>query len=411
MSRSKDNIVVGLDIGTTKIACIIGEIGPDGIDIIGIGSHPSQGLRKGSVIRIDATVEAIERAIEEAEMMAGVEVHNVYVGIAGNHIQGHNSTGVVAIKDREVRAADIDRVVDAASAMAMPTDRQILHVIPQEYVIDAQGGIYEPMGMSGVRLEAKVHIVSASSTSTENIKKCCERCNLHVEEIVLEQLASSQAVLSEDERELGVAIVDIGGGTTDIAVFHKGAVVHTAVLAIGGDHITNDIAVGLRTPMNEAQRIKHSYGCCMREFVDASQTIEVPSVGGRPASVISRQILAEIIEARVEEIFAYVWRELQESGCEDLIASGVVITGGTTVMDDMVQLAEEVLGLPVRQGNPGGVGGLVDVVRHPRFATGVGLVHHGAKTSSSTLPLLQRPDDGLYTRMSYKMKQWITELF
>lgn len=411
MTRHKEDIIVGLDIGTTKIACIIGEVTPDGVDIIGIGSHVSTGLRKGAVIHIDATVNSIKKAVEEAELMAGVEVRTVYAGIAGNHIQGHNSHGIVAVKDKEVRHSDIARVVDAASAMAMPMDRQILHVIPQEYVIDAQDGIHEPLGMSGVRLEAKVHIVSASVTSAQNIMKCCKQCGLDVEEIVLEQLASSDAVLSDDEKELGVAIVDIGGGTTDIAIFSQGALVHTAVLAIGGNHITNDIAVGLRTPMNEAERIKHAYGCCLATQVNPEDTIEVPSVGGRPPRIISRQLLAEIIEPRVEEIFAYVYREIIEAGCEDLIASGVVITGGSTMMDNMDVLAEEVLGIPVRNGRPKGVGGLVDVVRHPRFATGVGLVHYGMKQADKEDLLAMRVDEGFYSKMTSRMKQWFTEFF
>lgn len=408
--RERDEIVVGLDIGTTKIACIIGEVTPDGgVDIIGIGSHPSTGLRKGVVINIDATISSIKKAVEEAELMAGVEVNTVYAGIAGGHIKGFNSQGVVAVKDREIKQQDLARVVDAASAVAIPMDREVIHVIPQEYVVDNQDGIKDPLGMSGVRLEAKVHIVTASVTSAQNIIRCANACGLHVGDIVLEQLASADAVLSEDEKELGVALVDIGGGTTDIAIFSQGSIVHTAVLAIGGNHLTNDIAVGLRTPMAEAERIKHTYGCALASHVGPEETVEVPSVGGRPPRILSRQILSEIIEPRVEEIFAFVAREIIDSGYEDLLAGGVVITGGSTVLDRMPELAEEVLGMPVRRGMPHGVGGLVDVVRHPRYATGVGLVRYGLKNQDKNLFRVR--EENLYQKVSSRMKQWISELF
>jgi cell division protein FtsA len=408
--RERDEIVVGLDIGTTKIACIIGEVTQDGgVDIIGIGSHPSTGLRKGVVINIDATISSIKKAVEEAELMAGVEVNTVYAGIAGGHIKGFNSQGVVAVKDKEIKAQDLARVVDAASAVAIPMDREVIHVIPQEYLVDNQDGIKDPLGMSGVRLEAKVHIVTASVTSAQNIIRCANACGLHVGDIVLEQLASADAVLSEDEKELGVALVDIGGGTTDIAIFSQGSIVHTAVLAIGGNHLTNDIAVGLRTPMAEAERIKHAYGCALASRVGPDETVEVPSVGGRPPRILSRQILSEIIEPRVEEIFAFVAREIRDSGYEDLLAGGVVITGGSTVLDHMPELAEEVLGMPVRRGVPHGVGGLVDVVRHPRFATGVGLVRYGLKNQDKNLFRVR--EENLYQKVSSRMKQWISELF
>ncbi|MFU8805504.1 MAG: cell division protein FtsA [Bradymonadaceae bacterium] len=405
----RDEIIVGLDIGTTKIACIIGEVTHDGIDIIGIGSHPSTGLRKGVVINIDATINSIKKAVEEAELMAGCEVNMVYCGIAGGHIKGFNSHGIVAVKDKEVKATDLARVVDAARAVAIPMDREVIHVIPQEYVIDDQEGIKEPIGMTGVRLEAKVHIVTASVTSAQNIIKCANACGLDVADIVLEQLASSEAVLSADEKELGVAVVDIGGGTTDIAIYSQGSLVHTAVLSIGGNHLTNDIAVGLRTPMAEAERIKQRYGCAMTSRVNAEETIEVPSVGGRPPRVLSRQILSEIIEPRVEEIFAYVGREIKSAGCEDLIASGVVITGGTTILENMPELAEEVLGLPVRRGIPRGIGGLVDVVRNPKFATGVGLVQYGAKHPDQNLFRVR--DDGMYRKVAQRMRRWFAEMF
>lgn len=408
MSR-KEEIIVGLDIGTTKIACIIGEVGQDGIDIIGIGSHPSTGLRKGVVINIDATINSIKKAVEEAELMAGVEVNRVYAGIAGGHVKGFNSHGIVAVKNREVQQEDLARVVDAASAVAIPMDREVLHVIPQEYIIDEQDGIKKPLGMSGVRLEAKVHIVTASVTSAQNIIKCANACGLEVADIVLEQIASSEAVLSADEKELGVAVVDIGGGTTDIAIYSQGSIVHTAVLSIGGNHLTNDIAVGLRTPMAEAERIKHASGCAIASRVNRDDTIEVPSVGGRPPRKISRQLLGEIIEPRVEEIFAFVGREIRESGFEDLIASGVVITGGSTVLEYMPELAEEVLGMPVRRGMPRGVGGLVDVVRHPKYATGVGLVQYGEQDAEREIFPIH--DENIYHRVTTRMRQWIAEFF
>lgn len=405
----RDEIIVGLDIGTTKIACIIGEVTDEGIDIIGIGSHPSTGLRKGVVINIDATINSIAKAVEEAELMAGCEVNRVHAGIAGGHVKGFNSRGIVAVKDKEVRRQDLARVVDAARAVAMPMDRKVIHVIPQEYIIDEQDGIKEPLGMTGVRLEANVHIVTASVTSAQNIVKCANACGLEVADIVLEQLASSEAVLSEDEKELGVAVVDVGGGTTDIAIYSQGSLVHTAVLSIGGNHLTNDIAVGLRTPMAEAERIKQKYGCAMTDKIAPEETIEVPSVGGRPPRVLSRQILSEIIEPRVEEIFAYVGRELKNSGYEDLIASGVVITGGTTILENMPELAEEVLGLPVRRGVPKGVGGLVDVVRNPKFATGVGLVLNGAGQTERDVFSAEEP--GFYRKFASRVGQWFAEMF
>lgn len=404
----KNEILCGLDIGTTKIACIIGEVNDDGIDIIGIGSHPSTGLRKGVVINIDATINSIKKAVEEAELMAGCEVNTVYAGIAGGHIKGFNSHGIVAVKDKEVRAADLARVVDAARAVAIPMDREVIHVIPQEYVIDDQDGIREPLGMSGVRLEAKVHIVTGSVTSAQNIIKCANACGLNVADIVLEQLASSESVLSEDEKELGVAVVDIGGGTTDIAIFSGGALVHTAVLSVGGNHLTNDIAVGLRTPMAEAERIKQRYGCAMTSRVSPEETIEVPSVGGRPPRILSRQILSEIIEPRVEEIFAFVGREIRNSGYEDLIASGVVITGGTTILEHMPEIAEEVLAMPVRRGLPKGVGGLVDVVRNPKFATGVGLVLYGEQNIDQSLFRIR--EERIYTKIATRMREWFSDI-
>ncbi len=379
MAQKKGEIVVGLDIGTTKICCIVGEVTPDGIDVIGIGTHPSRGLRKGVVINIEATVASIRRAVEEAELMAGVEISAVYAGIAGGHIRGFNSHGVVAIKDKEVRAGDIARVLDAARAINIPQDREILHVLPQEYIIDEQDGIREPLGMNGVRLEAKVHIVTAAVSSAQNIIKCCARTGLTVLDVVLEPLASAEAVLAEEEKELGVALVDIGGGTTDLVIFSNGAIQHTSVIPLGGNHLTNDIAVGLRTPMHEAERIKVRFGSAQAAMLDKDETVEVPSVGGRPPRVLSRRILCEIVEPRVEELFQLVHREIQKAGQEDLLASGLVLTGGSTLLHGMPELAEEVLGLPVRRGLPRGIGGLTDVVGSPQHATAVGLLLYGAR--------------------------------
>ncbi len=406
----KGELVVGLDIGTTKICAIVGEVtAQGGIDIVGIGTHPSKGLRKGVVINIEATVESIKQAIQEAELMAGCEISHVYAGIAGGHIKGFNSHGIVAVKEKEVVRADINRVIDAARAVAIPLDREVIHILPQEYIIDDQDGIKEPLGMSGVRLEARVHIVTGAVTSAQNIIKCAQRCGLTVADIVLEQLASSHAVLSADEKELGVALIDIGGGTTDIAIWSNGSIVHTSVLAIGGDHITSDIAVGLRTPMEEAEQIKQRYGCAMQAMVEPEDTIEVPSVGGRKARQLSKQILTEIIEPRVEEMFSLVHQEIQRTGYEDLLASGVVITGGATLLKGMPELAEDILGLPVRQGVPSNIGGLVDVVKSPMYATGVGLVMYGRDHEESRFFKVR--DDNVYNKVKSRMRSWLGELF
>ncbi|HYR55059.1 MAG TPA: cell division protein FtsA [Myxococcaceae bacterium] len=410
MAKQKSGeIVVGLDIGTTKICAIVGEITENGIDIIGIGSHPSKGLRKGVVVNIEATVASIRRSIEEAELMAGCEIANVYTGIAGGHIKGFNSQGIVAVKDKEVREADIVRVIDAAKAVAIPLDREVIHVLPQEFIIDEQGGIKEPLGMSGVRLEAKVHIVTGAVSSAQNIVKCANRTGLNVSDIVLQPLASSEAVLSEDEKELGVCLVDIGGGTTDIAIFSGGSIVHTAVIALGGNNLTSDIAIGLRTPAHEAERIKQKYGCALVSMVDKEDTIEVPSVGGRQPRVLGRPILCEILEPRVEEIFQLVQREIQRCGYEELLASGVVITGGSTLLAGMPELAEEVLGLPVRRGMPRGIGGLVDVVKSPMYATGVGLVVYGAKHQDRRMFRIR--EDNVYKKVKGRMREWLEEIF
>lgn len=403
-------LIVGLDIGTTKICCIVGEPNQSGgVDIVGIGTHPSKGLRKGVVINIESTVSSIKQAIEEAELMAGCEISHVYAGISGGHIKGHNSHGIVAVKDKEVMQADIARVIDAARAIAIPLDREVIHILPQEYVIDDQDGIREPLGMSGVRLEAKVHIVTGAVTSAQNIIKCAQRCGLTVADIVLEQLAASQAVLSPDEKDLGVALIDVGGGTTDLAIWSEGSIVHTSVLAVGGDHITNDIAVGLRTPMDDAERIKQKHGCAMSSLVEKDETIEVPSVGGRKPRVLSRQILTEIIEPRVEEMFSLVHQEIQRTGYEDLLASGVVVTGGATLLPGMAELAEDILGLPVRLGVPTGAGGLVDVVKSPVYSTCVGLVMYGRAQEGQRHFRVR--EENMYSRVRQRMKSWFGEMF
>ncbi len=406
----RDNIIVGLDIGTTKICAVVGEITESGgLEIIGTGTSPSKGLRKGVVINIESTVQSIKGAVEEAEVMAGCEIDTVYAGIAGGHIKGFNSHGIVAVKDKEVKDGDIVRVIDAAKAVAIPLDREVIHVLPQEYIIDDQDGILEPLGMCGVRLEAKVHIVTAAVTSAQNIIKSANRAGLNVGDIVLQQLASSEATLSSDEKELGAVLVDIGGGTTDIAVFTEGTIKHTGVLSIGGNQITGDIAVGLRTPSKEAEKIKIKYGCAMSSLIDRDDTIEVPSVGGRRSRVISRQILGEIIEPRIEEIFTLVNRELVKSGYEGLVASGVVLTGGSAQMDGIVELAEQIFNLPVRRGKPVGIGGLVDIVNSPMHATGVGLVLHGKKNAENTR--FRIGEKNIFNKAMKRMKDWLKEFF
>jgi cell division protein FtsA len=411
MANRRENLIVGLDIGTTKICAIVGNVTEDGVDIVGIGTSPSRGLRKGVVINIETTVASIKKAIEEAELMAGCEIKSVYAGIAGGHIKGFNSQGVIAIKNREVSPDDVRRVIDAAKAIAIPMDREVIHILPQEFIIDDQDGIREPLGMSGVRLEARVHIVTGAVASAQNIIKSCNRAGLDVADIVLEQLASSEAVISPEEKEIGVALVDIGGGTTDIAIFVDGAIKHTSVLSLGGNHLTNDIAVGLRTPMAEAEKIKQKYGCCYTSMVGKDETIEVPSVGGRKPRVLSRQLLAEILEPRMEEIFTLVNREIVKSGFDDQIASGVVLTGGTSILEGMPELAEQIFNLPVRRGVPQEIGGLVDVVNSPVYATGVGLVVYGSKNQGiREFPTVQN-DDNVFRRVTRRMKEWFGEFF
>jgi cell division protein FtsA len=407
----RENIVVGLDIGTTKICAVVGEINQnDQVDVIGIGTSPSRGLRKGVVVNIESTVESIKRAVEEAELMAGVQINSVYAGIAGGHIKGFNSRGVIAVKDREVNQSDVDRVIDAAKAVAIPLDREVLHVLPQEFIVDDQDGIRDPLGMSGVRLEAEVHIITGAVTSAQNIIKSVNRAGLEVADIILQPLAASCAVLTNDERELGVAMVDIGGGTTDIATFVEGSIWHTAVLGIGGNHLTNDIAIGLRTPTNEAEKIKIRYGCALSNLVREDETIEVPSVGGRPTRVLSRQLLAEIIEPRAEEIFSLVSREIKRTGYEEMVASGVVITGGSSILEGMPEVAEKVLDLPVRRGVPSHVGGLVDIVNNPMYSTAVGLILYALKEQGDQ-NLRRFTERNLLNKVAHRMKSWVKEFF
>ncbi len=376
--KTERNLIVGLDIGTSKVAAIVGEIASDGsLEIIGIGSTPSRGLKKGVVVNLESTVQSIQRAIEEAELMAGCQIKSVFAGIAGCHIRSLNSHGIVAIKDKEVTQYDIDRVIDSARAVAIPADQKILHILPQEFVIDLQGGIKEPIGMSGIRLEAKVHMVTGSVSASQNIIKCIRRCGLEVEDLVLEQLASCNAVLTEDEKDLGVLLCDIGGGTTDIAIYADGAIKHTAVIPVAGDQVTNDIAVALRTPTVNAEEIKRKYACALTQLADVDGTIEVPSIGDRSPRKISAQNLAEIIEPRYEELLLLVQAELRRSGYEDAIATGIVLTGGSSKVMGLIDLAEEIFHMPVRMGGPQNVTGLTEVVKNPIHSTGVGLLIYG----------------------------------
>jgi cell division protein FtsA len=379
MSKRPDkNLIVGLDIGTSKVVAIVGDISAEGnIEVIGIGSHPSLGLKRGVVVNIESTVQSIQRAIEEAELMAGCQIHSVFTGIAGSHIRSLNSHGIVAIREHEVTQADVDRVIDAAKAVAIPADQKILHILPQQFIIDAQDGIKEPIGMSGVRLESKVHMVTGSVSAAQNIVKCIRRCGLEVDDIILEQLASSYAVLTDDEKELGVCLVDIGGGTTDIAVFTHGSIRHTAVIPIAGDQVTNDIAVALRIPTQNAEAIKLKYACALRKLTDHEEMIDIPGGTDRPARQLSRTTLAEVVEPRYEELFSLVQAELQRQGLEEVIGSGIVVTGGSAQMPGVIELAEDIFRMPVRLGLPRYVTGLVDVQRNPIYSTGIGLLLYG----------------------------------
>ena len=404
------SLIVGLDIGTSKVAAIVGEVNPrDELEIKGIGTHPSRGMKKGVVVNIESTVQSIQRAVEEAELMAGCNIEAVYAGIAGSHVKSTNSHGVVAVPDREVLAHDVQRVIETAEAMAIPTDQKMLHVLPQEFIIDHQDGVRDPVGMSGVRLEAKVHLVSCAANALQNIEKCIERCGLKVNQIILEQLASSYAVLSDDERELGVCLVDIGGGTSDIAVFTKGAIRHTAVIPVAGDHVTSDIAMALRTPTKDAEDIKIRYGCALTQLVDGGDkdAIEVPGAGDRPPRQLPRQTLAAVVAPRYEELFEVIRAELQRSGYEPLIATGIVLTGGASKMEGVVELAEEIFQLPVSLGAPKNLSGLKDIVRNPIHSTGVGLMLYGMQQEQEADARLGPARKSPFARMRQKMKQWM----
>jgi cell division protein FtsA len=408
--QRREDIVVGLDIGTTKICAVVGEVSDDGISIIGIGTHPSIGLRKGVVVNIETTVESIKKAVEEAELMAGCEISSVYTGIAGGHITGFNSRGIVAIKGSEITPQDVERVIDAARAVAIPMDREVIHVLPQEYIVDEQPGIQNPVGMAGVRLEAKIHIVTGAVTSAHNIVKCANRAGLDVCDIVLESLASGEAVLSEGEKQLGAALLDLGGGTTDLAIFSGKNIKHTFVLALGGDNLTNDIAIGLRCPHPEAERIKKRYGNCVSKNIQADEAIEVPGVSGREARKLPRQILGEILEPRMEEIFSLVNREIYRAGMENMVASGMVLTGGTALLEGVTEIAESVFSLPTRIGTPQGLKGLADVVNNPMYATGVGLVLYGARHQQSEKKKFRIRDRHIFNRLMNRMKRWFKDV-
>jgi cell division protein FtsA len=397
-------MIVGLDIGTSKVVALVGEVNENGeVEIVGIGSHASRGLKKGVVVNIESTVQSIQRAVEEAELMAGCQIHSVYVGIAGSHIRSLNSHGIVAIRDREVQSLDVERVIDAAQAVAIPADQKILHILPQEFIIDNQEGVKDPLGMSGVRLEAKVHLVTCAVNAIQNIEKCVRRCGLEVEDVILEQLASSYAVLTDDEKELGVCLVDIGGGTTDIAIFTEGAIKHTGVIPIAGDQVTNDIAMALRTPTQHAEEIKIKYACALTQLTGVDETIKVPSVGERQPRDLSRQALAEVVEPRYDELFTLIQAELRRSGFEDLIPAGIVLTGGTSKMEGAVELAEEIFHMPVRLGAPNAISGLMDIVRNPIYATGVGLLNYGQNQGVTAMKsTVVQPEVGFVERI----KQW-----
>ncbi len=409
-SNNEVTRIVGLDIGTSKVAAIVGEINPEGeLEIVGIGTHPSHGLKKGVVINIESTVQSIQRAVEEAELMSGRQIDSVYAGIAGSHIRSINSHGIVAVRDRdrEVYPQDVERVIDAAQAMAIPADQKILHILPQEYIIDNQEGIKEPLGMSGVRLEAKVHLVTCAVNAAQNIEKCIERCGLTVNDIILEQLASSYAVLTDDERDLGVCLVDIGGGTTDIAIFTDGAIRHTAVIPIAGDQVTNDIAMALRTPTQYAEDIKMKYACALTQLARADETIKVPGVGDKPMKELSRQALAEVVEPRYDELFTLIQAELRRSGFEELVASGIVLTGGASKMEGVIDLAEEIFHMPVSLGLPRNVVGLKDIVRNPVYATGVGLLQYGKQREEEISGRGRLRRSGMFNRV----RKWLSENF
>jgi len=406
--QRQENIIVGLDVGTTKICAVVGEVEGNKINIIGIGTHPSIGLRKGVVVNIESTVESIQKAVEEAELMAGCEISSVYAGIAGGHITGFNSRGIVAIKGPEVTKNDVERVIDAARAVAIPMDREVIHVIPQEFIIDDQGGIQNPVGMSGVRLEAKIHIVTGAVTSAHNIVKCANRSGLDVCDIVLEPLASGEAVLTNEEKDLGTALLDLGGGTSDLAIFFGKNIKHTFVLSLGGNNLTNDISIGLRASQAEAEKIKIKYGTCVTQNISSEETIEVPGMGGRKPRKLPRQILGEILEPRIEEIFTLIKREIFRAGMDNVITSGLVLTGGSSLLHGITDIAESIFDVPSRLGKPMGISGLVDVVNNPMYATGVGLVLYGARNQPEKKFRIR--DSNIFHRIMTRMKRWFKEV-
>lgn len=433
---SKKDFIVGLDIGTTKVCCIVGEYHhpaplnsknlsalhsslhgetPSILDIVGFGTAPSTGIRKGVVINIDATVEAIRKAVREAENMAGIKINSAYVGIAGSHIKSFNSSGVVAVKDREINEHDIQRVIDAAKAVMIPQDREVLHVIPQEFIIDDQDGIRDPIGMNAVRLEAKVHIVTGSVSTAQNLVKCANRAGIHVSKLCLQPIASAASVLTNDEKELGVALVDIGGGTTDIAIFREGALLYTSVLPVGGVHITNDISVGIRAPLETAEKIKIAHGCALSSLVKEEDTVEIPAVGegGKPR-IVSRKILTQIIEARVEEMLGLIQKEIQSSGYADLLSAGIVLTGGTTLLPGLTELGDFLFEMPLKRGVPLRLGGLKEVVNSPKYSTAVGLIKFGAqeleKGGHSPSSVLEA-GNSVFSKAGASVKNWVKDLF
>ena len=406
--QKQNNIIVGLDVGTTKICAVVGEAEGNKINIVGIGTHPSIGLRKGVVVNIESTVESIQKAIEEAELMAGCEISSVYAGIAGGHITGFNSRGIVAIKGPEVTKNDVERVIDAARAVAIPMDREVIHVIPQEFIIDDQGGIQNPVGMSGIRLEAKIHIVTGAVTSAHNIVKCANRSGLDVCDIVLEPLASGEAVLTDEEKDVGTALLDLGGGTSDLAIFSGKNIKHTFVLSLGGNNLTNDISIGLRASLAEAEKIKIKYGTCVAHDISSEETIEVPGMGGRKPRKLQRQILGEILEPRMEEIFTLIKREIFRAGMDNVITSGIVLTGGSSLLHGATDIAESVFDVPSRLGTPRGINGLIDVVNNPMYATAVGLVLYGARIQPEKKFRIR--DTNIFNRIMTRMKTWFKDV-
>ena len=405
---SKGEIIVGLDIGTTKICAVVGEVTEQGVEIMGMGTHPSEGLRKGVVVNIETTVSSIKSAVQEAELMAGCEITNVITGIAGGHIKGFNSHGVIAIKGDEITRRDVERVVDAARAVAIPTDREVVHILPQQYILDGQGGIQDPVGMSGVRLETHVHIVTGAVASAHNIIKCCNMAGLDVSDIVLQSLASGEAVLTAEEKYQGVALLDFGGGTTDLAVFSEEAIKHTGGLALGGNNLTTDLAMGLRTPVKEAERLKKSYGCCLTSMIGRDETVTAESVGGQPPRRIRRQVLGEILEPRTEEMLSLTQMELENSGFGGELAGGLVLTGGSSLLEGLTDMAEQIFNLPARRGFPVGVGGLSDVVNNPMYATAVGLILYGLRNKEERKFRIR--DSNIFNRITARMRNWFKDI-